>query len=83
MVPIGDLCWARVSRPRRLPDRGSPPGAGIGDPRSANWQGQGTLAQLARDEPAWRLDHQRMPQPRLCLNRQARGLKKHLGTWTN
>src|SRR5271157_3680975 len=34
---------ARVSRPRRLLDRRSPAGLGVGDLRSAKWQGQETL----------------------------------------
>ncbi len=36
----------RGSRPRRLLDRRSPAGLGVGDLRSAKWQGRETLQQL-------------------------------------
>ena len=43
---ISSWRFGRVSRPRRLLDRRSPAGLGVGDLRSAKWQGQETLPQL-------------------------------------
>src|SRR3954451_9662536 len=44
-LPRGGHCSARVSRPRRLPDRRSPAVSGYGDPRSAGWRGHETSPQ--------------------------------------